>query len=427
MPTIAITYHKGALTAEIPDANFAGVFESGVNAYPVPDGPVALCRQALDAPIGSPSLETLAVGKKNCVVIASDHTRPVPSRVFMPELLRRLRVGNPDIRVTLLIATGCHRPPTRDELVAKFGETIVAQERIVAHDASDRASLVCLGRLPSGSELWVNKLAAEAELLVSEGFIEPHFFAGYSGGRKSVLPGVAGRETVLGNHRAAFIADDNARAGVIADNPIHLDMTRAAELCGLAFIFNVVLNGEKRIIKAVAGHFEAAHREGREFLDKLARVSPPRAPIVVTGNGGYPLDQNLYQAVKGMTAAEAACLPGGTIVMVAACSDGHGGEDFYRTLAAATSPKELLERVLNVPGDRTQPDQWQYQILARILSRFHVIFVSDMIDPKIVADCHMEHAADLPTALDRAFARVGRNAQVAVIPDGVAVMVSPLS
>ena len=208
---VSIPYGRAALEAEIDDARLNGVYVSSLP--PPPDG-AACVRAALDAPIGSPRLEELAKGRRRVVVIASDHTRPVPSKVIMPQLLARIRAGNPSAEVTILIATGFHRQTTREELVGKFGAEIVARERIVVHDASDATMLVEAGTLPSGGRLIVNRLAMEADLLVSEGFIEPHFFAGFSGGRKSVLPGIVSRETVLANHCSEFIQSPFARTGV---------------------------------------------------------------------------------------------------------------------------------------------------------------------------------------------------------------------
>lgn len=383
--------------------------------------------RALDAPVASPRLEDLAVGKRTATVITSDHTRPVPSHITLPRLLARLRLGNPDIAVTVLVATGCHRATTERELRAKFGDAVVDRERIVVHDCADAASLRHVGTLPSGGALWLNRHALDADLLLSDGFIEPHFFAGFSGGRKSVLPGIAGRTTVLANHCAKFIADPHARAGCLDGNPIHRDMLAAAEAARLAFILNVTLDSDKSISAAFAGHPVLAHRAGCDWMGNAVRVKAVPAEIAITGNGGYPLDQNIYQSVKGMTAAEACCVRGGTIIMVASCCDGHGGEGFYRGLSEAATPDALLARVLQTPQEETLPDQWEYQILARILSKHRVILVSDRCDPAVIRAMHMAHAATLQEAVDRALAEGGPTAGVTVIPDGVGVIVDPAS
>lgn len=420
---ITLPYGTTHLEAEVDDRRLAGVFRSALPT--AAEDPRAEVEAALDAPIASPRLEELARGKHTCVVITSDHTRPVPSKILMPALLARLRRGNPAIDVTILIATGFHRLTTHEELVAKFGEAIVASEHIVVHDSSDADALVTVGTLPSGGALIVNRLVMEADIVVSEGFIEPHFFAGFSGGRKSILPGVVSRTTVLANHCAEFIASPYARTGNLENNPIHRDMLHAAHVARLAFILNVVIDGEKRIVRAFAGDSEKAHSAGCAFLKEIARVSVPTCPIVVTSNGGYPLDQNVYQSVKGMTAAEAVCSEGGVIIMCASCADGAGGEGFRRSLSEVDSPRVLLDKILSVPRDKTQPDQWESQILARILDHHTVIVVTRDCDHAMLQAMHLKTARSLDEALAQATALTGRDARIAVIPDGVSVIATP--
>ncbi|MEI8192037.1 MAG: lactate racemization operon protein LarA, partial [candidate division NC10 bacterium] len=217
---------------------------------------------------------------------------------------------------------------------------------------------------------------------------------------------------------------DNARTGVLEGNPIHEDMLFAAKSAKLAFILNVVIDAEQRVIAAFAGDSVKAHERGCEYARKRASVKMiPGAKIVVTTNGGYPLDQNIYQSVKGMTAAEATCAEGGVIIMVAACSEGHGGESFYRTMAEAVSPAEVIEKVSRIPMDKTSPDQWELQILARIMNKFTVIMVTDMCGPEIIEAMHMKCARSIPEALEMAYEITGKDAKFAVIPDGVSVIV----
>lgn len=418
---ITIPYGSGHCQADIPQENLQGCYHTSL---PPATDPVLLVQQALANPIGSKPLSELAVGKRNAVIIISDHTRPVPSKFLLPPMLEQLRQGNPMIDITLLVATGCHRPSSTEELKNKLGDEIFSREKIVMHDSRDSASLVKLGTLPSGGELIINRLVAETDLLLAEGFIEPHFFAGFSGGRKSVLPGVAAFQTVCANHCAEFINSDRARTGILSGNPIHQDMIFAAQKANLAFILNVVINSKKEIIQAFAGDCEAAHLKGCEFLRSHCQISVPMADIVVTGNGGYPLDQNIYQSVKGMTAGEAACRPGGVIILCARCQDGHGGTSFYQHLQDYT-PEELLQQTAGIPREKTIPDQWQYQILARILQKYRVILVTDACDHTIIRNMHMEPATTLPEALKKAYAMTSTSAKVAVIPDGVSVIVHP--
>lgn len=420
MKNIHIAYGHSGMTAQIPESNLLGIYESALPPAAA-DGYAEVVR-AMDNPIDSPPLELLARGKNSCVIIASDHTRPVPSRFIIPEMLRRLRAGNPQIDITILIATGCHRETGKDELTAKFGQDIVDNEKIIIHNADDDRNMITLGTLPSGGALRINRLAVGCDLLVAEGFIEPHFFAGFSGGRKSVLPGIASRETVMANHCAEFINSPFARTGILENNPIHTDMLFAAEKAKLAFIVNVVINSEKKIVRAFAGNMQTAHRNGCDFLKQQCSIPIPPADIVITSNGGYPLDQNVYQAVKGMTAGEAVCRKGGVIILCASCSDGHGGEAFYRTLKEMDSPQKLLENISAIPRHATTPDQWQYQILVRIMAEFHIIIVTQHCDHQMIRDMKFDAASTIDEALKKAFDITGRNAKIAVIPDGVSII-----
>ena len=383
----------------------------------------AIVRAAMDSPIGSPKLRELAAGKKNAVLIISDHTRPVPSKDIVPFMLEELRAGNPDIEITMLVATGCHRGTTPEELVHKLGEDIVSREHIVVHDC-DSSPLTDLGPLPSGARLVVNSLVAQAELVVSEGFIEPHFFAGYSGGRKSILPGVCSRVTVLGNHCADFIDDPKARMGVIDGNPINRDMERAARMAKLAYIVNVVVNEAHEVVAAFAGDPIEAHHAGCAYLARYCEVEQKqKAGIVITSNGGAPLDQNAYQAVKGLTTAADAAADGAALIICAECADGIGGDSFYKALSECAGPTELLEEIRRVPMDETVPDQWQYQILARILEKHHVYFVARKEMEEAVNAMKMEYAPSLEEAYARARALKGASAGVAVIPNGVSLII----
>ncbi len=383
-----------------------------------------IVQEAMEHPIGSPRLSELAAGKDDVVIICSDHTRPVPSRHIIPFMLREIREGNPQAKITLLIATGFHRATTKEELIGKFGEKIVSEERIVIHDSRDMEAMTDLGVLPSGAPLLINKIAAEADLLVSEGFIETHFFAGFSGGRKSVLPGVSSQITVWGNHCSAFIDSPYSRTGILEGNPIHRDMIAASKMARQRYIVNAVIDADKKVVHAVAGDAIQAHEAGCRFLQQYCQVTPKRpADIAISTNGGYPLDQNMYQSVKGMTAAEAASKDGGIIIMVANCGDGHGGEGFYEALKGCASPQALMDEILKVPQDETKPDQWEYQIQSRILIHHKVIYVMCEKYRAMAEEMGFATAADVNEALALALKEKGEGAHIAVIPDGVSVMV----
>jgi nickel-dependent lactate racemase len=266
-------------------------------------------------------------------------------------------------------------------------------------------------------------VAAEADLLVAEGFIEPHIFAGFSGGRKSVFPGIASRKTVMYNHNAEFIAHPKARIGNLDGNPVHIDMLHAAKAIKLAFICNVLTNAEKEIIYAVAGNCETAHRKGADFLLSKCAVKAVPADIVISTNGGYPLDQNIYQAVKGMSAAEAAVKKDGVIIMLAKSNDGHGSSEVHKAFAEEKDLDHMLDTIMKTHKESTRIDQWECQIFARILKHARLIYISDAPD-QIVRDLHMIPAHTISEAIKKAEELLGNpQASIASIPDGVAVIV----
>lgn len=423
MKHLDFPYGKTKLSVDIPEQELAGVLISAIHDYQPAAHEESLVKAALENPIGTAPLAELAKEKHNIVIIASDHTRPVPSKVIMHAMLSEIRKGSPDADITILISTGCHRGTTKEELVAKFGEQIVANEKIYVHDCDEGEKLTNIGTLPSGGQCEINSIALNADLLVAEGFIEPHFFAGFSGGRKSVLPGIAGRTTVLANHCCEFIDSPFARTGILENNPIHTDMLWAAKQAKLAFIVNVVLNEDKKVIYAVAGDVEKAHAEGVRFLSSLCGVDAVPADIVITTNGGYPLDQNVYQAVKGMTAAEATVKDGGVIIMLAKSNDGIGGDHFYHQLADEPDIHKTMELFRSRGRQETVPDQWQTQIMLRVLMKASVIYLSD-VDDDTVRKMHMTPARSLEEALLLAKEMLGRETvTVTAIPDGVSVIV----
>ena len=420
---IDIPYYRGKTTIDVEDARVKAVLLPRHSEKTRLAPEEIICR-ALKKPIQSPPLWQMAQGKRNVLIITSDHTRPVPSRITMPLLLSQVRRGNPDAAIKILIATGFHRATTFEELEGKFGDAICTAEDIVVHDAFEPPQMVYKGQLPSGGALWVNSLVDWADLIVAEGFIEPHFFAGFSGGRKSILPGICAKKTIMYNHNAQFIAHRCARTGVLDGNPLHADMLFAAKAAGLAFILNVALDQDKKITAAFAGDPVAAHLEGCEVVRQDARIQAVTASLVVASNGGYPLDQNVYQAVKGMTAAEACLNDCGVIIMVSSCVDGHGGEGFYRWFKEAASPEEVTRKIQSIPPEDTLPDQWEAQILARVLTKCKAaIIVSEHVDPQLIRDMHMLHAATFTQALGMADAVLGKKEEMVIIPDGVGVIV----
>ena len=422
MAAIQIPYGKTHLTLNIADERLAGVLRPAAGEK-AKQSEQELVIHALENPIGSPRVSELAKGKKRILVITSDHTRPVPSAITLPLYLAEIRRGAPDADIRILIATGMHRPTTEAEMRAKFGDQVYEQEHFIVHSALDEKAMVFKGILPSGGELWLNNLIDWAELVVSEGFIEPHFFAGFSGGRKSILPGIASAKTVLYNHNAVFIANKNAAQGSLAENPIHKDMVFAAQQAGLCFILNVLIDADKHIIAAYAGDLVEAHKAGCAECLRHTQVNGVQADIAVTSNGGYPLDQNVYQSVKGMTAGEACVREGGVLIMCAALGDGHGGDSFYHWFADRKNADEVARDIENIPPIETHMDQWEAQILARVMRKAHCVFVTGEENKKLIEDMHLTWAGSLEQAVEIAEGIVGQDAKVTVIPDGVGVVV----
>ena len=418
---INIPYGKGFQTLNVPDHRLRAVLTPAHGATAQADQQELVLR-ALQEPIGSLPLHELAKDRQRITLITSDHTRPVPSRLTLPIYLDEIRKGNPEAEITILVATGVHRATTEAELRQKFGDGIVDNERVVVHDA-DAEDLVMMGILPSGGELWLDRLVAEADLVVSEGFVEPHFFAGFSGGRKSILPGVAGRKTIMYNHNAGFIAHPGSRQGSLETNPIHRDMVFAAQTAGLAFILNVILDSDKRVAAAFAGDPVKAHEAACECCRAMTSVRAVEADIIVTSNSGYPLDQNIYQCTKGLSTGEACVREGGVIILCAGLGDGHGGADFYHWFADRTNAQEVLRDIENIPPDETIMDQWQAQIHARVMQKAFCIVVSPEENRETLEAMHMGWAPTADDALAMATGMLGENATVTVIPDGVGVIV----
>ena len=418
---IKLPYGKTQITVEIPQEELIDVIEPGLSSYSPGKSQEETVRSALQNPCGSPKLEILAKGAKTVVIITSDHTRPMPSRITMPLLLDAVRRGSPSVDITILIATGCHRAMTPDEMEERFGPDITKKERIVVHDC-DRGPFTYVGTSPGGNRIELNSLACSADLLIAEGFIEPHFFAGFSGGRKSILPGIASRSSIMYNHCAQNIGDPHSVSGSLALNPIHQDMMFAAGASNAGFILNVILNKEKEVIGATAGDMAAAHEAGVRMMSELCTVQAREADIVITTNGGYPLDQNIYQCVKAMAAASAVCRDGGVIIVAACCNDGHGGDSFYETFSGEPDTKKILDGIRSRKERDTVPDQWQSQILCRILLRHRVILVSSA-SREMTDAMHLIYSRTVEEAVRMAKEYVGvEHPSILAVPDGVSVI-----
>lgn len=419
--TIPIPYYTSTLALHVEEENLKAVLTAKMHGFHAEKSQEQLVLDALEHPVGSPRLRTLAEGKRNIVIVTSDHTRAVPSKITLPLLLKEIRSGNPDADITILIATGLHRPTTEEEQRRMFGDEIVDHEKIAINNAFAPEQFVELCTLPSGAVFQVNRLAAECDLLVTEGFVEPHFFAGFSGGRKSILPGICSERTVNENHSYKAVSHPRSNSGMLKDNPIHADMLCAAKAVNVQFIFNVALDGEKKIVAAWAGDLEQAHEAGVAFIRQWSQCPVVTGDIVVTSNGGYPLDQNLYQSPKAMATAEACAGEDGVIIMCCSCCDGMGGVHFGQLIQRGT-PDEIDRYLSSIPPEKTIPEQWCTQVCVRVLRKHPVILVTTFLNHDEVRKANMIPASTPDEALEIAYRLKGEQASVVVIPDGVSVL-----
>ena len=379
----------------------------------IPD-PKHRFRQAIEKPVECEPLEEIVSHRDRVVIVTSDGTRAVPNRQLIPWILEALPV--PDENITVLLGNGTHRANTDEEIAGMFGSAVSRRLRILNHNAYDASKNMFLGKSACGTDVWLDRAYVEADKRIVLGFIEPHFFAGFSGGPKGVAPGVAGIETIYRLHRSELIAHPMSTWGVLDENPLQREVREAVALCPPDFLVNVTLNGEKAISGFFAGDYLAAHQLGCVSA-KAASMAPVEKPfrIVLTSNSGYPLDQNLYQAVKGMSAAARIVEDAGTVLVASECSDGvpdHG--NFAELMRTGDRPRDVLQAV----HDR-EPilDQWQAQTLAAILERIEVGVYSGMDRAEIEA-CKLDSVADLDATLREKIRAIGGGARVAVLPDG---------
>jgi lactate racemase len=376
-------------------------------------------RAALRSPVAGPPLRELARPGQKVAISMCDGTRAQPRHLMIPAVLEELD-GIVDLDdVVILVATGTHRGNTEAEIRAMVGDAVVDAVHVLNHDAREPSSLVHLGTHGDGVPVWLNRHWVEADLRITTGFVEPHFFAGFSGGPKLVAPGLAGLDTVLTLHDARRIGHPQATWAVCEGNPVHDDIRAVVgAVGGVDFALDVVLNREQEIVEAFGGELFAMHAAAREAAKRLAmRPVPGLFDVVVTTNAGFPLDQNLYQSVKGMSAGATVVRDGGMIVCAAECRDGFPNHGSYReVLESAPSPRALLDAIEARP--ETLPDQWQVQVQAKVQSRARVVMHTSYLSDHALAAAHLEQTADIAGTVAEALAAAGPDAHVCVLPEG---------
>jgi nickel-dependent lactate racemase len=412
---VELAYGRDGLTVDLPEERTTVVEPLHPPAAADERGAVL---EALRHPLAGPPLREVVRGRRTVAISICDGTRAQPREIVVPAILEELEGLLRLEDVVVLVATGTHRGNTDEELRAMLGDEVLSSVRVVNHDARDDATLTWMGRFGADVPVWLNSEWAAADVRITTGFVEPHFFAGFSGGPKLVAPGLAGLETTLTLHDAARIGHPDARWGITQGNPVHDDVRAIAAATGTDFALDVVLDGEQRIAQAFGGELFAMHEAACAVVRSTAmRAVASPFDVVLTTNSGFPLDQNLYQAVKGMSAAAQVVRPGGAIVCAAECRDGFPSHGSYREeLTAAASPAALLEAI--AARTTTVADQWQIQIQAGIQARSRVIVhTSDLSDAEL-GEAHLEQTADVEATVWRLLDEAGPEARLCVLPYG---------
>ncbi len=378
--------------------------------------------EALQRPIGTPALKTLAQDRKNACIVIADITRPVPNSTILPPMLHILEeAGIARQDITILVGTGLHRPNEGDELIALVGEQIARDYCIVNHRARAKETLTYLGATTGGAPIWIDSIYVEADLKIATSLIEPHLMAGYSGGRKAICPGIMGVDTMRVLHGPELMGHPKSAEGIIEGNPFHRQALEVAQKAGVDFTLNVSMNASREITGIFCGDLEKAHAEGVRFVEQQASAfTDEPVDIVVTSSAGYPLDLTLYQAVKGLTAVLPIVKDGGTILIAARCAEGIGSSEFSDLLLQTASAAEFRQRLAD--PDFFVIDQWQLQELCKVLAKADVGLFSEGIPPQHHNDLLVEMLPSIEQGLQHAMRRHGDDARIAVVPKGPYVL-----
>ncbi len=412
---VRFAFGKDGIDVPIPDRVRAEVVHFR-SAAALAD-PAASLEAALDRPIGCAPLEELAAGKRTAAISVCDVTRPAPNSITLPPLLERLhRAGIPVEGVTILIATGLHRGATDDEIQAIVGPEIAAKYRVLNHDAKNAEQHCSLGATRRGTPVFIDRRFLDADLHITLGFIEQHLMLGFSGGRKLIVPGVAGQETIKVIHSPRFNREPKATEGSIVDNPLHHEFLEIAAMARHDFVLDVTLTQERAISGVFAGNPIKAHAAGVEFLESssLARLPEP-VDVCITSSAGYPLDLTFYQTVKGITAAEHIVKPGGTILLVAECAEGIGSPAYAKMLDEFGGDQHFLDSIRGAP---VVIDQWQLEKLALAGLKHRLLFYTPGVSPSQLGALGPQCFSDLNEAVAAALDGLPADGRVALIPDG---------
>jgi len=422
---VKLDYGKTGLPVDLPDANIIGPLTLKPT---VPlDDPAAEVERKLLHPTGTSALVELARGKRTACVVICDITRPVPNELLLKPILRTLEeAGVPRDEICVLIATGLHRPNEGAELIELVGHEIASTSRCENHFGKELGQHTYCGESPNGVPIWIDSRYVEAELKITTGLIEPHLMAGYSGGRKLICPGIAALETVKVWHGPRFLEHPKADAGYLEGNPVHEENTWIGRHVGCDFIVNVTLDERRNVTGVFAGDMVEAFHEGVAFVERVvkAEVAEP-VDIVVTSSAGYPLDQNFYQSVKGLTGVLRIVKPGGTIILAADLTEGIGSPEFQSVFRENADLDQFMTRITG--GDPDRPDyfvmdQWQAEELAKVCRKAEVVYVSRGLSDDVLRSLFVKTSLTVEAAVEAALDKHGRDATIAVVPKGPYVM-----
>ncbi|PXW90129.1 nickel-dependent lactate racemase [Pseudogracilibacillus auburnensis] len=407
-----LLYGTENLTVHLPDS--AKVIEP--EDLPGIDNDIGAIKEALVNPIGSPPLKEMVQASDTVAIVISDITRPTPNHKLVPELIKELHHVPLD-NFVIINGTGTHREQTKEEFIQMLGEWVVNNIRIVNNNCHDKNTLVMVGKSKFGCDVYLNKEYVEADFRIVTGFIEPHFFAGFSGGPKGIMPGIAGIETITTFHSSAMIGDPRSTWGNMDDNPLQQMTREINQMCKPNFMLNVTLNRDKEITAIFSGELYEAHDKGCAFVKEHAMVRcKERFDVVIASNAGYPLDQNLYQTVKGMSAAQKIVKKGGTIIIAAECSDGLPDYGNYaRIFTLADSPEELLT-LINDPHFK-MADQWQVQKQA-LIQMWATVHVYSQLSNEEVTEAMLKPCHHIEQTIEELNTIYGKEMTIAVLPLG---------
>jgi len=414
---LTLAYGKNGLQIDVPEKNVVKTLSMS-NPVPIIDTYIEITKTLL-RPIGlNHSLFDMAKGRKSACILICDITRPVPNKTLLPPILKTLHAaGLKHEDILILVATGIHRPNLNNELIELVGEDIAKNYRVENHYSNDLSSHKNLGKTSRGTDVWIDKRYIESDFKITTGFIEPHLMAGFSGGRKLVVPGIASIETMKVMHGPEMLSHPNSREGIIEGNPFHEEALEIAKMAGTDFNVNVALNEQRQICGIFSGELEQSHLEGIDFVrGHVKDTIPEPVDIVITTSAGYPLDATYYQTIKGLTAAMPVVKEGGTIIIASECSEGIGSKEFSELVRESSDLDKFLHRIFH--ENYFVIDQWQLQEFTKVARKANIILVSGGLTAEQKDSIHVPWAESAKDALKLCFKRHGNDAKIVIIPKG---------